>query len=351
MNQVVMSFSPVASYIEPNVPGPFDCQELGFRWLDWVAEFSSDCIQQFELVLLVRAQTQLPESVKAWGKFSRLPENSFVEQYPLGPNLVFRQVLWFQYHKRIEGPFLWIEPDCVPVKSDWLHLISHAYQSGGKPFMGNVVDSFINQHTRTRVPRHMTGNAVYPDKAYLHAPRLMEAAGTPWDVYAAEQILPKCHLTDLFQHEFRAPEIRTLNEFNTIIKPNTALYHSDKFAAIARLLGRGEEVSLEETFSSVPLMMTDGPKGNKGPSCAVGTVHDLSLDEILEELKVFTRIETNRKKIARFLVEQNIVNQGHVSAYGKKWARGRKKKSPLTDEEFKNRIAPKPDVAVASTNG
>jgi hypothetical protein len=351
MKQVVMSFSPVPCYLAPDQQGPFDCQELGIKWLDWVAEFSADTIRKYELVVLVRPQMRLPDSVSAWGKVTRFAENSFIAQYPLGPNIVFRQVLWLQYHNKIQGPFLWCEPDCVPVKKDWLDLIAAAYVSGGKPFMGNVVEVFANQNTRTRVPRHMTGNAVYPDKAYLHAPKLMEAHGTPWDVLAAEQILPKMHVTDLIQHEFRAPEIRTLNELNTIIKPNTALYHSDKFAAIARLLGRGEEVSLEETFSSVPLMMTDGPKGNKGPSCQVASIHELSLDEILEELKVFSRIETNRKKIARFLVEQNIVNQGHVTAYGKKWARGRKKKSPLTDEEFKNRIAPKPDVAVASTNG
>jgi hypothetical protein len=339
MKQVVMSFSPVPCYLAPDKQGPFDCQELGIKWLDWVAEFSADTIRKYELVLLVRPQTKLPESVDVWGKVTRFAENSFVAQYPFGPNIVFRQVLWLQYHNKIQGAFLWCEPDCVPVKKDWLDLIAAAYASGGKPFMGNLVGTFINNNTRTRVPRHMTGNAVYPDKAYLHAPKLMEAHGTPWDVLAAEQILPKMHVTDLIQHEFRAPEIRTLNELNTIIKPSTALYHSDKFGGIMRLIGRGEEISLEQTFSPVPSQEWT-PDDDA-----------MELETTLKQLQRICLHPAARKQVAKFIVEQNIVNQGHVNAYGKKWARGRKKKSPLTDEEFKNRIAPKQDVAVASTDG
>jgi hypothetical protein len=344
--------------VAPEKEGPFDCQELGFRWLNWVAEFSPEQIRKYELILLVRPQTQLPESANAWGKVTRLLENSFAAQYPLGPNLVFTQVLWFQYHGKIQGPFLWCEPDCVPVKSNWLDLIAAAYARGGKPFMGNIVDSFMNQNTRIRVPRHMTGNAVYPEKAYLHAPKLMEARGTPWDVLAAEQILPRCHVTDLIQHEFRAPEIGTLKELNAIIKPNTALYHADKFGAIARLLGRGEEIP----FSSVQPDGATGVTCNHGhgpgdfevPSAQLPSIHDYSVAEILEELANLCRIDTTRKKVARFLVEQNIVVQGHLNVYGKgkkPGAHPKKKKPPLSDEEFKSRIASKQDVAVAPTNG
>jgi hypothetical protein len=350
MKQVVMSFSPVPCYLAPDQQGPFDCQELGIKWLDWVAEYSPDTIRKYELILLVRPQLRLPESVNAWGKLTRFSENSFIAQYPVGPNVVFKQVLWLQHHNKIQGPFLWCEPDCVPVKKDWLDLIAAAYMSGGKPFMGNVVEAFTNQHTRTRVVRHMTGNAVYPDKAYLHAPKLMEAHGTAWDVLAAEQILQKFHLTELIQHEFRAPEIRTLRELNAIIRPNTALFHSDKFGAIARLLGRGEEIDLEQTFSPVPLPKSE-PDGAVGLTCNHGHgAGDFDLEQILEHLKQRCLNLTIRKRVARFLVEQNIVNHGHVTAYGKKLGRP-KKKPRLSDEEFKKRIAAaKQDVTVAATD-
>jgi hypothetical protein len=348
MKQVIMSFSPVPSYLAPDQQGPFDCQELGIKWLDWVAEYSPETIRKYELILLVRPQLRLPQSVDAWGKLTRFPENSFLAQYPVGPNVVFKQVLWLQYHNKIQGPFLWCEPDCVPVKKDWLDLIAAAYVSGNKPFMGNVVEAFTNQHTRTRVVRHMTGNAVYPDKAYLHAPKLMEAHGTAWDVLAAEQILQKFHVTELIQHEFRAPEIRTLAELNAIIRPNTALFHSDKFGAIARLLGRGEEIDLEQTFSPVRLPENAPTRDDIRRSEINLDAFDLEL--ILEHLKQRCLNLTIRKRVARFLVEENIVNHGHVAAYGKKLGRP-KKKPRLSDEEFKSRIAAaKHDVTVAATD-
>jgi len=214
--------------------------------------------------------------------------------------------------------------------------------------MGNVVEAFTNQHTRTRVVRHMTGNAVYPDKAYLHAPKLMEAHGTAWDVLAAEQILQKFHLTELIQHEFRAPEIRTLAELNAIIRPNTALFHADKFGAIARLLGRGEEIDLEQTFS--PVRLPENAPTHDDIRRSATDLDRFDLEWILEHLKQRCLNLTIRKRVARFLVEENIVNHGHVAAYGKKLGRP-KKKPRLSDEEFKSRIAAaKHDVTVAATD-
>lgn len=339
MKQVVMTFSPVPCYFEAGKAGPYDCQELGFKWLDWVTEFSADSIRNYELILLVRPQTQLPESVNAWGKVIRFAENSFVAQYPLGPNLVFRQVLWLQYHSKITGPFLWCEPDCVPVKSNWLDLIANAYERAGKPFMGNIVEPVFDKVIGARVPRHMTGNAVYPDKAYKEAPKLMEANYTPWDVLAAPEILPKCHQTDLIQHEFRAPEITSLQDLNAIVKPNTALFHTDKFGAIMRLLGSGklEPVSLEQVFDPVPSGQVREPN-----------LDVCSLDDLLEDLEVRCRDPLAQKAAAKFLVEHKIVNQGHLSYYGKG---GRPRKNPqLSDDEFKKLIGSKSDVAVAPTN-
>jgi hypothetical protein len=187
----------------------------------------------------------------------------------------------------------------------------------------------------------------------------MEAHGTAWDVLAAEQILQRFHLTELIQHEFRAPEIRTLAELNAIIRPNTALFHSDKFGAIARLLGRGEEIDLEQTFSPVINPMATLQALARLPENAPTrddirrseiNLDGFDLEWILEHLKQRCLNLTIRKRVARFLVEENIVNHGHVAAYGKKLGRP-KKKPRLSDEEFKSRIAAaKQNVTVAATD-
>jgi hypothetical protein len=232
-----MSFSPVPSFVAQDTPGPYTNEELGFMWLDWVAELSADSIRNYELVLMVRDGLTLPDSVNAWAKLTRFRENQGITGWPQGPNACFKQINWFYHHDKLEGPFFWLEPDCIPVVPDWLDLIADEYKRGGKPFMGAIVEPDSHLGRIGRVPRHMTGNAIYPDKPYKLAPKIMEATNTCWDVLAASQILPQCHPTTLIQHDWRRPEIQNRQELSKILLPNTALFHSDKYGAIPRILG------------------------------------------------------------------------------------------------------------------
>ena len=53
-----------------------------------------------------------------------------------GPNSLFRQAAWYFHFKKELGPWLYLEPDCVPLTKTWDNEIETAYQSCGKPFMG-----------------------------------------------------------------------------------------------------------------------------------------------------------------------------------------------------------------------
>lgn len=311
LKQVVMAFSPVPTYVEPEIPGPYDGQELGTMWLKWVATLSSESIRHFELVLLVRSSYELPEETQAWGKVTRFPENSYIASWPLGPNLVFQQALWYQYHGRLSGPFLWCEPDCVPLVPQWLDLIVDEYARGRKPFMGNIVETAIANGTRS--PRHMTGNAVYPDKAYLHAPKLMDAYHSAWDILAADQIVPKCHQTNLIQHEYRSPEIKDRAELQRILKPEAALYHTDKYGAIQRILGSPTREPIV-----VPELPEDAPIVEPAELSMPRRINDYSIEEILQHMLNRCADDPNvDRKVTKFMVEQGIVNQGHVSYYNR----------------------------------
>jgi hypothetical protein len=352
LKQVVIAFSATPCYIAQDTPGPYNQEELGVLWLDWVAELSANSIRNYELVLLSPTRTALPPSLDAWGKVTKFVENHAVAQWPQGPNRVFQQVLWFYYHKKLQGPFFWVEPDCMPLTPDWLDLVADEYRRCDKPFMGAVVDP---NPPKNRAPRHMTGNAVYPDKAYILAPRLMEAHHTAWDVHAAPQILPKAHLTKLIQHDWRRPEIETADELRRILQPEAVLFHSDKYGAIPRLLSKsprqaapvlepGEVPILEYAASRLP------PPAGQGPDPTIPQpTPAASLDEALRIIQEASLEDPLvRKRIAKFMVTNDIVNHGHCTQYGKPFGgkKGAKYKTPaargkvtlMTDAEFEKRI-------------
>jgi hypothetical protein len=351
MNQVIMSFSPVPTFVAPDTPGPYTNEELGLMWLDWVAELSADSIRNYELVLMVKPNLTLPDSVNAWAKVTRFPENQGIAAWPEGPNACFKQINWFYHHGKLSGPFFWLEADCVPVVPDWLDLIADEYQRGGKPFMGAIVEPDSHLGRVGRVPRHMTGNAVYPEHPYKLAPRIMEATHTCWDVLAASQILPQCHPTTLIQHDWRRPEIKDRQELSKILLPNTALFHSDKYGAIRKILGKREEPAPRPIDMPVTEYAASRgvPVENAPP--VMSTLESLPIETLLACIKARASDLIERKKIAKYLVLNNIVNHGHCTQYGKPFGgkKGAKYKppaargpEPLSDAQFKDRIQKKP---------
>lgn len=247
VSQVVMSFGPSPTYVGFNVQGPLSNEDLGLIWLDWVKRLNSAMLSRYDLVLLVPKKTYIEDAVLApWRSVKRYDDNQGIIGWPRGPNLVFQQIQWFQYHDKFKGAFLWCEPDCVPVVDNWLDLIAAEYAQSKKPFLGALVERQVVQGQA--IPRHMTGNAVYPNKAYTEAGRLMEAVTTAWDVFAADQIIPKTYFTKLIQHEYRHAEIKTMGELRALLKPETALFHSDKYGAIPKLLsGPAASSEVEKT--------------------------------------------------------------------------------------------------------
>jgi hypothetical protein len=379
LNQVVLAFSECPCFVAQDTPGPYNQRELAGIWLDWVAELSADSVRNYDLVLLCPTNAELPESVKAWGKLTRFPENHAIASWPLGPNRVFQQVLWFYHHKKLRGPFFWVEADCVPLTPDWIDAIANEYRRGDKPFMGAIVEP---NPPKNKAPRHMTGNAVYPENAYLLAPRLMEAHHTAWDVHAAGQILRQAHPTNLIQHDWRCPEIRDRDDLRSRLQPKAVLFHSDKFGAIPKVLGQRNASVLDPAFAKpddpegIPILEYAASKGitaadlvgagqNELAELVDKRVHvltssscftNLQIDDTLRLLKEISETDSlNRTKIAKFMVVNGIVNQGHCSAYlgGKKEA---KRKTPakrrpieMTDEEFQKRVNAKKSNVPAST--
>lgn len=88
-------------------------------------------------------------------------------------------------------PWLWLEPECVPVKDNWMESIMAAYDSQPKRYMGT--------HMQLGDTRFLNRIAVYPPSAYFDVREVKQTEG-PFEIAASQRIIPKSSRTKVFQH-------------------------------------------------------------------------------------------------------------------------------------------------------
>lgn len=323
MYNVITAWGNYPTRLRNGQPGPHTEEELGLMWLRHVAAFSvPGMLKKYRLVLLLPRNVVIPDTynldLDQWGDKKRFDENNKVQQWPLGPNMTFQQVLWLYAYNKLEGPFLWCEPDCIPIKADWLDLLFGEYERAKKPFMGALVEA--STQNAVRVPKHMTANAIYPDKPYTYAPTLMECRGTPWDVYAAGQILQYLHpVNHLIQNELVDKSDPSPNNIAT------ALYHPDKTGYLIQTLSSGGryEHPIEDTKRKA---FPEKPIGKPLVEVFEETPYVRSeLEWMLEEIqKRCASDKEMQRKVAYFMLEHGIVNQGHLGQHMRKKAAARR---------------------------
>lgn len=100
------------------------------------------------------------------------------------PNEMFNAVATF-VKSQFKTPFLWLEPDCVPIYPSWLTDLTEAYFTTPRRFMGALVES-----KDPGVPAlHLAGCAVYPNDAIDLLGKHSDAkAESAWDMSSAKEI-------------------------------------------------------------------------------------------------------------------------------------------------------------------
>jgi hypothetical protein len=136
----------------------------------------------------------------------------------------------FEYAARhiadnIKQPFLWMEADAVPLKSNWIDAIEAEYVNKGKPFMGDFVDIA----SKGRGIDHMSGVAVYHYDLSTYAPSVFNNRRIAWDIASANDVLGKMHKTKLIHHDWSdtgswRKEVVTKD----CPRPESVIYHPDK---------------------------------------------------------------------------------------------------------------------------
>jgi hypothetical protein len=149
-----------------------------------------------------------------------------------GPNSMFRQAVRYFSIENV-GPWFFCEPDCIPLKAEWIDSLEREYAQCHKPFMG-VIPSVPN------ISAHLNGAAIYPANALNICPILGRASKwqdgheIAFDFAARNEILPISYQTRQIQFHYPAASFNTISHIP--IDPDSVLFHSSRDGSLIRLL-------------------------------------------------------------------------------------------------------------------
>lgn len=191
-------------------------------------------------MLLIHGHDTTPDGVKeAFEKvFRSVKVTSPVDDvrgWPQGPNSMFSAAVWYVF-QFLKVPFLWMEPDAIPLVRDWIDRIEAEYKEKGKAFMGWRVDE-------PYVCVHMSGVAVYPAYALnFFSERLLSLENEAFDTFLKDNIMRDVHWTRLIHHKFWMSEgvqpTFPTKESTSFVNDDAVIFHRNKdHTLIDRLRG------------------------------------------------------------------------------------------------------------------
>lgn len=238
------------------IPCHFGDQDQAFRMLSWIAELGKVhanamlfCSRECDVDSLMRVGQLAFSSIRYEADAENLKcnwqSNDPGPRDPKGPNSVFRQVAWSIYMSKKKDPWLFLEPDSIPLRPDWYTAMLSEYQACGKRVMGDLVS--------TNSP-HLSGVAVYPYNVPELFPKMVHNIDGAFDTSDAKRVLSEAHITPLIMDRWRSPEFKTIDDFNKI-RPEAVLFHASKDGSLipflrAKLGIKGGDATLQPQQNS-----------------------------------------------------------------------------------------------------
>ena len=160
-------------------------------------------------------------------------------------------------------PFLWLEPDCVPLKSGWLADIAQAYAQSPLRYMGAIIEQ---TGQRGLPPKHLTGCSVYPNDAFNDFDSMPSVTNgsSAWDIAGADRIATAAQNTPLIQHFWGEPTKWPVF-FETVpagapdnhvglnfINPSAVMFHRDKEGTLMPVLRKWKTPSILPLDTGIP---------------------------------------------------------------------------------------------------
>lgn len=229
---------------------PGDAQQA-LRLAKWIRELDGCLGHNLLLVADTAVQKSTVDEITAefQASFDHVQLLPFVDHYrggkkwadggsPASANDMFataaKNVAWSKY----DGPWLFLEPDCCPLKPGWLDEIAAEYAAlpPGRRFLGELVTA---QNSGKDVVDHCSGVAVYPNNLFEHAGDTLIAGSLAFDVAGAGQIVPQMQTSELILHHWRSPAFESWAQVEDRIfakKPKCVLFHADKSDSLIQIL-------------------------------------------------------------------------------------------------------------------
>lgn len=159
------------------------------------------------------------------------------------PNAMFKEACACPCRQK--SHWLYLEPDCVPLRKGWLEAIEAEYLRLGKPYMGDIYVS--DKHPPGTQPQFMSGIAVYPATAFQE----IDCDGPlAWDMKNQQHMISNGAHTDLIRHRYgeknlpptfveRIETNAAVNAFTPeMIRPQAVLFHRNKDGTLIELLDK-----------------------------------------------------------------------------------------------------------------
>lgn len=213
--------------------------KLAERLARWIGTLEQKPIGSVVLIPSVVVPVETLYSVyRHWREVAHAVEVEVCEHpdghWPIGPNLLFD---WAS--RKLRSPFLWLEPDCVPLVPGWMDKLEAAYARCKKPILCDFYDQF-----------HCSGIAVYaPESA-----RVLSQTGDrtkAWDARSPEVFRTLAADTGLIQHfwgkEGIPPRFANVADgtegsvTKAMLNPHAVLFHRCKDGSLMDVLRPGWE--------------------------------------------------------------------------------------------------------------
>lgn len=203
-------------------------RELTLDLLKWISELGGCLGHSCLLVADSEISQEQRKEVSALAKKSFDWVGTVPVDVPIAghaPNHMFLAAAKYVY-MNMKLPWLWLEPDCVPLKPDWLDSIAEEYARCPRMFMGALVEA--DQPPLPKV--HLIGCSVYSQSAWLlyDSIKSLKTENVAFDMEGAAQSVPRSKHTNLIHQVWGTRELAPeFAEAKTTESPKNTMTLSD----------------------------------------------------------------------------------------------------------------------------
>lgn len=197
--------------------------------IGWMGELDNRL--PHDLLLMMGAQTSMTDVMEIKSMADSVFSNVICvkqrmaepQRWPTTANSLWRTTLEWMASEKVKQPFLWAEPDSIPMCPGWMAKLEAEYKACGKPIMGALFE---------RPLKHINAVAIYPPNINQLNPYMKEApANVPFDVVRPELTLNNAHVTKQIQRALDSqnkPYTFPTRDSLAVIRPETVLFHGSK---------------------------------------------------------------------------------------------------------------------------